>query len=458
MSTPKLNRNLSFLSMVALASGAVIGGWLAEAPYWFSVTGAGSAIMFPILAALLVPVGLAFAELTSMLPFSSAVDVWTSNAFNTRIGWATQWMFFLVQVVEPPMMAFIFITAINFFIPIPANMAIPVAIGIVIFWYILSNFNIKLTGSLANIFFFSMIFLSLIVAFTFFGSGSWTISNVTENGGFFPKGFNGMYLALAVFTLKYIGFGMSPTLVQESNFPSRKMWMVILSALVIPALLYSFVVMGMAGLAPWHEIAEMGMPEPELVAKLGLPGIIGIIAIISGILHAFTTLMGFWASSARVLYGASQLNQLPDWFMKVNKYGQPWISNLVVLFFSIFFCLFTGENWVQYIYAVSCIAAGAVYFMVCLDAYVLRKKHPEWERSYKVKNYKPAFIIGMLISIWIIIGSTFELPLGGYISLVIYFLIGAVLSSLMKVYRKNNPGKADPIILTPSDKESVEAI
>jgi APA family basic amino acid/polyamine antiporter len=168
--------------------------------------------------------------------------------------------------------------------------------------------------------------------------------------------------------------------------------------------------------------------------------------------------MGFWASSARVLYGASQLNQLPDWFMKVNKYGQPWISNLVVLFFSIFFCLFTGENWVQYIYAVSCIAAGAVYFMVCLDAYVLRKKHPEWERSYKVKNYKPVFIIGMLISIWIIIGSTFELPIGGYISLIIYFLIGAVLSYLMKVYRRNNPGKADPIILTPNDKESVEAI
>ena len=35
MSEPKLKRNLSFVSMVALASGAVIGGWLAEAPYWF---------------------------------------------------------------------------------------------------------------------------------------------------------------------------------------------------------------------------------------------------------------------------------------------------------------------------------------------------------------------------------------------------------------------------------------
>ena len=33
-----------------IASGSVIGGWLAEAPYWFEVTGAGAAFIFPILA------------------------------------------------------------------------------------------------------------------------------------------------------------------------------------------------------------------------------------------------------------------------------------------------------------------------------------------------------------------------------------------------------------------------
>ena len=54
-----------------------------------------------------------------------------------------------------------------------------------------------------------------------------------------------------------------------------------------------------------------GMPEPELIAKFGMPGIIAIAAIIAGILHALTTLMGFWTSSVRVLYGAAQLNQLP---------------------------------------------------------------------------------------------------------------------------------------------------
>ena len=37
MNDSKLKRNLSFIQMIAISSGAVIGGWLAEAPYWFQI-------------------------------------------------------------------------------------------------------------------------------------------------------------------------------------------------------------------------------------------------------------------------------------------------------------------------------------------------------------------------------------------------------------------------------------
>lgn len=450
----KLKRSLGFIPMVAIASGAVIGGWLAEAPYWFSVTGAGAAFVFPILAILLVPVGLAFSELTAMLPFSSAVDIWTSNALNHQAGWAAQWMMFLIQVVEPPMMAFIFITALNYFIPIPSNMVIWVAIGIIVLWFILSNFDVSITGSLATIFFFAMVIISIIVSSSIYLSGSWTITNITQNGGFFPKGGSGIFIAFAVFSLKFIGFEMTPTMIEETNFPVNKMWKVILSALFVPAVLYFFVVFAISGMAPWHEIAAMTMPEPEIIASFGLPKILAIAAIVSGILHAFTTLMGFWTSSARVLYGASQLNQLPKIFMKLNKHGQPVYANIVVLGFSIFFSLFTGTNWVQYIYAVSSIAAGLVYFICCLDAYILRDKYPDWERPYKTPGGKIVFILGMIISVWILIGSSLELPVAGYISLGIYALIGVVIYFVMKNHRKKDPENLKPIILTPLDKDA----
>lgn len=450
MSDNKLKKKLGLISMISIASGAVIGGWLAEAPSWFGMTGAGAAFIFPVLALFLIPVGLIFAELTGMLPFAGSVDVWSTNAFGHRIGFTTQWMMFLVQVVEPAMMAFIFITAAGHFFPgleIPAMAQMFIAIGTALIWYVISNFNIDILGKLANIFFFAMIGISLIVSTSLFLSGHWDAANLTaaakpENPtGLFPMGFGGIFLAMAAFSLKFIGFEMTPSMIEETTFPRSKMWKVILSALIVPAVLYLVVVLAIGGMAPYDVIAEMSMPEPELIAMYKLMPILGYAAVISGVLHAFTTLMGFWTSSARVLYGAAEMNQLPRAFGKVNKHGQPVLANTVVFLFTAFFCIFTAHSansWVNFVYAMSNVAAGFVYFMCCLSFLVLRVKHPEWKRPYKVPCGTVLAVLGMLISLWVIIGSCMMMDLGGWIAFVIFCVVGIVMYTGMTVYRNKN--------------------
>lgn len=81
----------------------------------------------------------------------------------------------------------------------------------------------------------------------------------------------------------------------------------------------------------------------------------------------------------------------------------------------------------------------------------LTKKHPEWKRPYKVPGGTVVFILGMLISIWVIIGSCLELAVGGYISLVIYCLLGVAMYAVMGQYRKKNPEERALITLTPED-------
>ena len=443
-----LKKRLSLISMISIASGAVIGGWLAEAPTWFGMTGAGAALIFPVLALLLIPVGLIFAELTGMLPFAGSVDVWTTNAFGHKAGFTTQWMMFLVQVVEPAMMAFIFITAAGHFFPdlaIPATAQMFIAIGTALIWFVISNFNIDILGKLANIFFFAMIAMSLIVSISLYCSGHWSAANLTvaasagNPSGLFPKGFGGVFLALAAFSLKFIGFEMTPSMIEETTFPRSKMWKVILSALVVPAILYLIVVFAIGGMAPYDVIAEMSMPEPEIIAMYKMMPILGYIAVISGVLHAFTTLMGFWTSSARVLYGAAEMNQLPKAFSKVNKHGQPVLANTVVFLFTAFFCIFTAHSstsWVSFVYAMSNVAAGFVYFMCCLSGLVLRKKHPEWNRPYKMPCAGLLGAIGMIISLWVIVGSCMMMDLGGWIAFIIFCIVGAVMYAGMSSYRK----------------------
>ena len=66
------------------------------------MTGAGGALVFPILALFLVPVGLAFAELSAMLPFASSVNVWTSNALGKESAWYANWMMYLDKWLNRP--------------------------------------------------------------------------------------------------------------------------------------------------------------------------------------------------------------------------------------------------------------------------------------------------------------------------------------------------------------------
>lgn len=185
-----------------------------------------------------------------------------------------------------------------------------------------------------------------------------------------------------------------------------------------------------------------------------MAGIVGLLAIASGLLYAFTTLMGFWASSARVLYGASQLRQLPPWFTKTNKHGQPYIGNVVVLAFGIFFAVFTGTDWVQYMYSLSVVAAGAVYFLVCLSAYLLRDKHPEWERPYRAPAAKIMFAVGMLISAAIFVVGVTLLPPDAWLPIIIYIVIGALVPVGMKYYREHVDSTYEPILLSPEDAEA----
>lgn len=459
MSESNLKRELSLLDIVAIAAGAVLGGWLVELPYWFQLSGAGSAFLFPLIALLLFPIGLAFAELAAMLPYSSAVDVFTANALNAEAGWGAQWLFFLVNVVEPPMMAFIGITALKWFVDFPSEWNIPVAILILIGWFIISNFNIRLTGNIAKVFFFGMLSISFIVMiYFFFFSGEWQMSNIAQHGGFFPRGAWMAFVAMSALVLKYIGFGMTPTMIQETTFPTKKMGRVMALALFVPAITYLLVVLSIGGLAPWTEISKMSMPAPEIVRQLNLLGVIGGLSILAGLLYALTTIMGFWTASARVLYGGSQLNQLPQWFAKTNRFGQPYLANVVVLGFGIFFSLFTGANWVQYIYSLSVLAAGLVYFIVSLDAYLLRNKHPEWQRPFEAYGGKITFLIGMAVGIGVAIGALTELPPRAYLPVAAYLLLGVVIHYGMKYYRKTLDEGYDPIILTPEDKESVGTI
>ena len=129
-----------------------------------------------------------------------------------------------------------------------------------------------------------MTVFSVAVCIYFMCSGKWDAANLTAghaSGNMFAEGFKGFAMAMAVLSLKFIGFELTPTLIEETTFPRRKMWIVILSALIVPAVLYSFVVIALGGLVPRAAFADMLIPEISIINMYGFPKILAAMALIA---------------------------------------------------------------------------------------------------------------------------------------------------------------------------------
>lgn len=432
----RLRRELGIFEMISITAGAVIGGWLAEMPYWYAVTGAGNAFLFPLIAILLIPVGLAIAEMTTLMPYAAGPLAFTYKALGRHVAFWTHWMFFLVQVIEPPLMVFIWAAIIRYFYGIEDFATVKLlTVLLLLIWFGLSMYRIGFVGKLANIVFIVMIIVPVTLGIIFFTSGYWTISNAVEHGGWFPNGFYGVMIGMAVLVLKFIGFEFAPVFAEEAKFPREKFWQPIVYSLIIPALLYLFASLAVAGMAPWQMVANSDLPEPRIIEMYNLPYIFVLLAIFAGFLHAFSTMAGFWLSSARALYGFSQLGFLPKSLLKTNKYGQPWIANVIVLLLSLMFVIFTPVEWVQYVYAISCVAAGILYLVIMVDWLVLRKKDPT-PRGYKAPGGILTFVVGLLMSLWIAIGSALTMPTEGWYSFTIFVILGVVIWLIGDRYQK----------------------
>ena len=100
------------------------------------------------------------------------------------------------------------------------------------------------------------------------------------------------------------------------------------------------------------------------------------------------------------------------------------------------------------------VAAGFVYFMCCLSGLVLRKKRPAWNRPYKMPCATLLCILGMLISLWVIIGSCMSMDLGGWIAFIIFCAVGVLMYAGMSIYRKKTGIELKTF--TPDDIQEVE--
>lgn len=450
-----LRKEIKLSGMIAMAAGGMIAAWMVEIKYWFEIGGVGAALSLLTCAILILPLAFMYTEMTSMMPYAGGQNIWITNAFGFNTGFVSCWMIMLLYIMAMPTVSMGIASMLAYLFPITATQIKIVAAVLLVCWYFLTNFELKLLTKLQNVFFWSTVVIAVIADIIFITSGQWSFANLE----WFPNGFSGYTAGIGLLIMKFVGFDLIPQLSEEANFPKKDIWKAFVGALGCTVLIYALAVIAVGGIVSLEWVDEVSIVDPKVADLLGMHWL-GIIIVVMGVLTCITTLSSFWLSASRILYGAAKQHQFTSKFATLNKHGQPQFANLIVGILSLYFTVFAPEAWVNYIYVIYGVAAGVVYLMVTLSFLKIRKTHPEWERPYRAPAGTVLGIIGIIFCVWILWTNGRAMGVAEWIVLVVYGAVGLVLWGYAKRMQKKNPAEWTPVVLNPDTvtKEEAEKI
>lgn len=447
----ELSRSLTRWNLISMGIGCIVGAGI------FVVTGlaaanyAGPALIlsFLLAAAGCAFAGLCYAELSSMIPAAGSAYTYAYATLGEFVAWIIGWDLILEYLFGASSVAVgwsgyvvSFLQSLGIHLPAAFTSA-PVSYDSNVGTYGLTgaiiNFpailiiglltallitGIKGSARLNN--FIVAIKLTVIALFILLGMSyinpqNWVPFLPANTGNFGEFGWSGVLRATGVVFFAYIGFDVVSTVAQEAKNPQKDMAWGILGSLIVTTILYIAVTLVMTGLVSYTRlnvaapialaVDQMGDRYSWLVVLIKFGAIAGLSSVI------LILLLG----QPRILYSMAKDGLLPQVLGKVHsKYHTPHISTMITGFSGALVAGLFPINLLGELVSIGTLLAFAI---VSAGVLVLRYRHPEIPRSFKV----PLFPIVPILGIVSTLGMMATLPEDTWIRLVVWMLIGFVI-------------------------------
>lgn len=451
-----LKRTLSRFNLFTLGVGGIIGAGIFVLTGQAAANYAGPAIVisFVVAATACVFAGLCYAEFASMIPIAGSAYTYAYSTLGEFIAWIIGWDLILEYLFGGATVAvgwsgYVVSFLNDFGIILPATIAsAPLAfdtvtgawsttgavinfpaVFIVGMITTLLVIGIKESANFNNI--IVVVKVAIILLFIGFGASfinteNWTPFIPQNTGVFGQYGWSGIMRAAGVIFFAYIGFDAISTTAQEAKNPQKDMPWAILGSLAVCTILYILVGLIMTGIVYFPNLND---PAPMAVAIntageglmwLRYPIKIGAIAGLSSVI--LILLLG----QPRIFYSMSKDGLLPPIFSKVHpKFQTPYITTILT---GVVAGIVAGLFPIGLLGELVSIGTLLAFVIVCGGVIVLRYKHPDIKRHFKVPLFPLVPILGMLSSGAVMLmlpGNTwFRLILWMGIGLLIYFFYG----------------------------------
>ncbi|MBP0593066.1 amino acid permease [Paraburkholderia sp. LEh10] len=192
--------------------------------------------------------------------------------------------------------------------------------------------NVKAYGETE--FWFAIVKVVAVIGMIVFGgylllSGSGgpqaSVSNLWSNGGFFPHGFHGLFMMLAVIMFSFGGLELIGITAAEADEPQKSIPKAVNQVIYRILIFYICSLVVLLSLYPWNQVAEGGSPFVMIFSQIGAGVTANVlnVVVLTAALSVYNS--GVYANS-RMLYGLAEQGNAPRALLKVDGRGVPYVA------------------------------------------------------------------------------------------------------------------------------------
>jgi amino acid transporter len=401
-SRPELKRAIGGFGFFALAFGSMIGvGWITALGGWFQQAGpVGAIVAFAAGGALMLVIGLCYAEVTPMLPVSGGEVAYAYKAYGTSrafvIGWFLAFGYLSVSAFEAVSVGLV----LSYLFPAIDVMPLYEIAGSTVYASHLvlaalftgavtainylgvglaSRVQVLLTGLL----------LLCVVLFVSVGIAGGEVANLRPFFGDEAIGTGGLGGMLAVFVTVpfwFVGFDTIPQAAEERREGSslRRLGLYVVLAIVGSTLFYVAVILGAGMAGPWPSIVGELLPTATAFEAAFESSILVRLVLVAGLIGLLTSWNGFFLAGSRVLFALGRGHIIHASFGETHpRHGTParaiLFSGVVTVLAA---CL--GRGAIVAFVDVGSFCIALAFLGVSLSLLTLRKRFPDLHRPYRM--------------------------------------------------------------------------
>jgi AAT family amino acid transporter len=380
----ELKRRLTQRQLSMLTLGGAIGvGLFLGSSVTIRLAGPGVILSYLLSAIIALIVAYSVAEMAVVHPVAGSFGVYAQTYLNDWSGFAIRATYAFVQIVA--IGAEVTAVAIYFALWFPT---VPSWVWVVTVSIALVAVNAMQVGNFAEFeFWFAIIKVVAIVLFILIGVGlilgigprpAVGFSNLTAHGGFLPRGWTGVWLAITLTLTSYMGVEIVGITAGEAERPEKTIPRAMRTVALRLILFYVLAMTVMLAMTPWDQMGKglSGSPFVQTFATAGVPyaaAIMNIVVITAALSSANTNLYLI----TRMLFSLSRGGYLPVALGRISRNGVPHRALFVStggMVAAILLAIFVPGNAFLMLYGIAVAGMFFVWAVILLSHLSFRRR------------------------------------------------------------------------------------